>query len=122
MAVANFVIPCLILANRRTRTVVGTVIASCAVLIGMWLERFTIVVPTLLNPRLPIQATFYHPTWVEWSIMAGNVATFVLLYMLFAKLFPLVSIWEIRAGREQGVQETLARLRAYLPGHEPEAT
>ena len=48
-----FVIPFVILCNKRTRTITGTVVASVSVTIGMWLERFTIVVPTLLNPRLP---------------------------------------------------------------------
>ena len=54
--------------------------------------------------------------------MAGNVATFVLLYLLFSKLCPIVSIWEVEEGRTRGVQETLERLRTYLPGGEAEAT
>lgn len=116
MAATNFVIPFVILANWRTRTIAGSVIASLSVTVGMWLERFTIVVPTLLNPRLPLQVSFYRPTWVEWSIMAGDFAMFVLLYLIFSKLFPIVSIWEIREGRETGMQETLERLRTYLPG------
>jgi molybdopterin-containing oxidoreductase family membrane subunit len=116
MAVTNFVIPFVLLANWRTRTITGTVIASLFVSVGMWLERFTIVVPTLVNPRLPLPLAVYRPTWVEWSIMAGDFAMFVLLYLLFSKLFPIVSIWEIREGRERGVQETLARIRTYLPG------
>jgi len=118
MAGTNFVIPFLLLAHWRTRTIAGTVIASLSVSVGMWLERFTIVVPTLVNPRLPLQVAVYHPTWVEWSIMAGDFAMFVLLYMLFSKLFPIVSIWEIREGRERGMQETLERIRTYLPGRE----
>jgi len=116
MGVTNFVIPFVILANWRTRTIAGTVIASLSISVGMWLERFTIVVPTLVNPRLPLQVAFYHPTWVEWSIMGGDFAMFVLLYLVFSKLFPIVSIWEIREGREKGIQETLERLRTYLPG------
>ncbi len=116
MAVTNFVIPFVILANWRTRTVAGTVIASLSVTMGMWLERFTIVVPTLVNPRLPLQIAFYHPTWVEWSIMAGDFAMFALLYLIFSKVFPIVSIWEVREGREKGVQETVERIRTYLPG------
>ncbi|MBI4639434.1 MAG: polysulfide reductase NrfD [Candidatus Tectomicrobia bacterium] len=120
MVVTNFVIPFLILANWRTRTIAGTVIASAFITVGMWLERFTIVVPTLINPRLPLQAEIYHPTWVEWSIMAGDFALFALLYLIFSKLFPIVSIWEIQEGREKGVKETLERIRTYLPGREAE--
>ncbi len=116
MVLFDFLIPFAILANRRTRTIAGTVVASASVVIGMWLERFTIVVPTLVNPRLPWPRGFYSPTWVEISITAGAVATFALLYMLFTKLFPIISIWEVREGRERGLREVEERVRGYLPG------
>ncbi|MFQ5892813.1 MAG: NrfD/PsrC family molybdoenzyme membrane anchor subunit [Nitrospinota bacterium] len=115
MVVSNFVIPFIILCNRYTRTVVGTVVASCSVIVGMWLERFIIVVPTLANPRLPYERGVYLPTWVEWSVTAASFAAFILLYVLFSKLFPMVSIWEIKEGREEGLAEAEERLRSYLP-------
>jgi Ni/Fe-hydrogenase subunit HybB-like protein len=96
MVASCFVIPFTILANSRTRTIAGTVVASVFVNIGMWLERFTIVVPTLSNPRAPIHSFVYWPSWVEWSLMAGCFAAFILLYMTFTKLFPIVSIWELQ--------------------------
>lgn len=95
MLIFCFVVPFTILANNRTRTITGTLVASISVNIGMWLERFTIVVPTLSNPRAPVHSFFYHPSWVEWSLMAGCFAAFALLYMGFTKLFPIVSIWEL---------------------------
>jgi Ni/Fe-hydrogenase subunit HybB-like protein len=116
MVVCCFVIPLPILAFHRTRTVTGTVVASFAVIVGMWLERFTIVVPTLVNPRLPYQRGIYHPTWVEVSLMAGCFAAFILMYVLFSKLFPIVSVWEIREGREKGFDEAVERIKGYLPG------
>ncbi len=116
MFVTCFVIPFAILARKKTRTITGTLVASISVNIGMWLERFTIVVPSLSNPRLPVEMAQYSPTWVEWSLMAGFFAAFILLYMLFTKLFPIISIWEIREGREIGVSETVERLKTYLPG------
>jgi len=111
-----FVIPLPILALKRTRTPFGTLIASLSVIIGMWLERFVIVVPTLTNPRLPNEAVFYAPTWVEWSIFAGCLSFFILLYMVFTKVFPIVSIWEVREGREKSVAEVQERIKTYLPG------
>jgi molybdopterin-containing oxidoreductase family membrane subunit len=90
-----FVVPFTILANPRTRTITGTLVASISVNIGMWLERFTIVVPSLSNPRAPVHTFVYSPSWVEWSLMAGCFAAFTLLYMGFTKLFPIVSIWEL---------------------------
>ena len=118
MVLTCFVIPFTILANKRTRTIAGTVIASISVNIGMWLERFTIVVPSLANPRMPYERGIYHPTWVEWSILAGCFAFFILLYMIFTKLFPIVSIWEVREGKEKGLLEVKERVKEYLPGME----
>lgn len=90
------VIPVAILVPRRTRTIAGTVIASVAVNIGMWLERILIVVPTLSQPRVPYGwEIFYRPSWVEWAIMAASAAGIVLMFMLFTRLFPIVSIWEM---------------------------
>lgn len=111
-----FVIPLPILSLRKTRTPLGTLIASISIIIGMWLERFVIVVPTLTNPRLPNEAVIYSPTWVEWSILAGCLSFFVLLYMIFTKIFPIVSIWEVREGREKSVAEVQERIKTYLPG------
>lgn len=111
-----FLIPFAILANRNTRTVTGSVIASGSVLAGMWLERYTIVVPTLSRPRLPVEVVAYTPSWVEWTLTASFFSLFALLYLLFTRFFPIVSIWEIREGREKSLQEVTERVREYLPG------
>ncbi len=116
MFVTCFLIPVALLARAGTRTVTGTVLASISVNIGMWLERFTIVVPTLSHPRLPWAKGFYSPTWVEVGITLGFVSTFILLYMLFTRFFPIVSIWEVQEGREQALPEVVARVRSYMPG------
>ena len=113
-----FVIPFVILCNRKTRTVAGTVVASVSITIGMWLERFTIVVPTLVNPRLPWEKGFYIPSWVEIGETVGCFAFFILFYVLFTKFFPIVSIWEIREGREKSVVEVQERVQSYLPSEE----
>ena len=116
MFIFCFVIPLPILAFKKSRTPFGTLVASLSVIVGMWLERFVIVVPTLTNPRLPNEAVHYFPTWVEWSILAGCISFFILLYMVFTKLFPIVSIWEVREGREKSMAEVQERIRTYLPG------
>jgi molybdopterin-containing oxidoreductase family membrane subunit len=103
------------MARRATRGVVGTSIASVFVVVGMWLERFNIVVPTSVHPRVAMASARYWPSWVELSIMAGTFSGFVLIYMLATKFFPIISLWEIREGREEAVHEVAARVASYLP-------
>ncbi|MGB6363380.1 MAG: hypothetical protein WBG64_11985, partial [Thermoanaerobaculia bacterium] len=119
MVACNFLIPVLILSFRRTRTIPGIFIASVTVVVGMWLERLNIVIPSLANPRLPYPTGFYIPSIVEWAMFVGGIATFILGFVLFARFFPLVSLWEIQEGREQSVAETVERLEGYLPDPAP---
>lgn len=116
MVLCNFVIPLVCLASLSRRTIGKVLAASLAVIAGMWLERFTIVVPTLSFPRLPFPEGIYSPSWVEWGLMAGSFGLFALFYLLFTKFFPIISIWEIREGREVGLKEVEERLITYLPG------
>jgi molybdopterin-containing oxidoreductase family membrane subunit len=115
MVACCFVVPFALMARRATRGVIGTTVASVAVVIGMWLERYNIVVPTSLHPRLDAPQVSYLPSWVELSIMAGTLAGFVFVYMVATKFFPIISIWEIQEGREKSVEEVSARVASYLP-------
>jgi Ni/Fe-hydrogenase subunit HybB-like protein len=111
-----FVIPLALMVRRSMRTPRGTLIAGIAVVIGMWLERFNIVVPTSVNPRWEMESLgHYLPSWVELSILAGTFAGFVLLYMVATKFFPIVSIWEIKEGRAESVRQVSERVGGYLP-------
>jgi len=101
-----------VLALKHLRRFTPSVVALASVLIvlGAGAKRYLIVVPTLtapflpktnrgdipFNPPLPFDWVHYRPTWVEWSITLGGSAAFLLMYMLFTKLFPMVSIWETR--------------------------
>jgi Ni/Fe-hydrogenase subunit HybB-like protein len=96
MMFLNFAVPFVLLGIRRLRSIAGATVASVAVLIGMWIERFVIVVPTLANPRLPAASGFYTPTWVEAAITAATFAAMAMLYMIFAKLFPMIAVWEFK--------------------------
>ncbi|HEX8087511.1 MAG TPA: NrfD/PsrC family molybdoenzyme membrane anchor subunit, partial [Blastocatellia bacterium] len=98
MVICCFIIPAPILAIKRLRTVTGTVVASACVVIGMWLERFLIIVPTLAQPRLTFNWGSYRPTFVEIVLTAGTFAYFVLLYSVFTRLFPIIAVWEYKEG------------------------
>ncbi|MBI4549167.1 MAG: polysulfide reductase NrfD [Ignavibacteriae bacterium] len=118
MVLCNFVIPVVILSFRKFKTIPGVLIASIAVVIGMWLERLIIVVPSLANPRMDLPLGIYIPSFVEWSLFAGGIAVFILGYMLFAKFFPIISLWEIEEARTEGIREVKERIHKYLPGDE----
>ncbi|HET7840518.1 MAG TPA: NrfD/PsrC family molybdoenzyme membrane anchor subunit [Terriglobia bacterium] len=101
MVFCNFVIPFTFLAIKRLRTITGTVIAASTVVVGMWLERFLIIVPSLSRKYLPYDWGSYRPTWVEITITAGTFGGMALLYLLFSKAVPIISIWELKAGRHK---------------------
>jgi molybdopterin-containing oxidoreductase family membrane subunit len=95
MFAGGFILPAFLLAWKRTRTVQGVVVSAILVGVAMWIERFLIVVPTMASPQVPLDWGVYQPTWVEWSITAASFAGFALLYAIFSKLFPIISIWEV---------------------------
>ncbi|MEK6286629.1 MAG: NrfD/PsrC family molybdoenzyme membrane anchor subunit [Acidobacteriota bacterium] len=97
-----FVIPAPLLAIKRFRTIKGTVIASALIVVGMWFERFLIIVPTLAQPKLTFNWGTYSPTWVELTLTAGTFGYFVLLYSIFARLFPIIAVWEYKEGLPLG--------------------
>ncbi len=99
MVTCNFIVPVLLLSFRRTRTILGCVIASTGVVVGMWLERFLIVVPSLANKYMPYAYGHYTPQPVEIVILISTFAAMALLYVLFSKFVPIISIWELKVGQ-----------------------
>lgn len=91
----GLILPGLLILIPRTRTITGVILGAALVVTAMWLERYLIVVAGFRVPLMPYQPAHYAPTWVEWSILAGAFALFILIISVFAKLFPLVSVWEV---------------------------
>lgn len=100
MLACCFLIPFPVLAIRRLRTIPNLVWVSLVVNVGMWLERYTIIVPSGTRPYLPWGIGHYTPTWVEWSITAAWMGGFCLLFLLFSRLFPILTVWEVKEGAE----------------------
>jgi Ni/Fe-hydrogenase subunit HybB-like protein len=109
MVLVGLLLPLLMLVTPLGRSIRGITTAAVLVNIGMWLKRYIIVIPTLASPYMPTingPIRSYVPTWVEWSITAGGFAAFMLMFILFSKVFPIVSIWEVDQSkwpRPQGV-------------------
>ncbi len=106
--VFGMVVPIAIMVTPRTRTIPLIVAASVLVNIGMWIKRFVIVVPSLGLPQVPDVAqdwAVYWPTATEYAITAAAFAGFGLIFTIFAKLFPVISVWEIEEGWEHEARE-----------------
>ena len=116
MLVLNFVIPIIVLGVRRLRTITGTVIASCGVVVGMWLERFLIIIPSLSYKQLSYSWGSYAPAWPELTIMAATFAAMALLYILFCKFVPIISIWELKVGQHSELKAAEAVAEAEEAG------
>ncbi len=95
---ANYVgvlVPVVILFFKKFRTIKSITFASVIAILGLWLNRYLIVVPTLETPYLPIQDTrpefiHYTATWVEWALSFTGVAAFILFFILIMKLVPVI--------------------------------
>jgi len=108
MLLGNTVLPIFLLCVKKIRrSVPAMLVITLMVNVGMFIERFLIIVPSLSHKNIPFIWGSYTPSWVELSIMAAAFAGFALLYTLFSKFFPIVAVTDVR---EQG--ETLAGERS----------
>ena len=94
--VGGLIIPGLLFLIPTVRSHVFPIVAAAGmVVVAMWIERYYIVVSGLRAPLLPYDPRDYTPSWVEWAIVVGSLALFALLITLFAKLVPVISMWEV---------------------------
>ena len=103
------ILPIVMLAWKRTRTIPLLFLASIFVNIGMWIKRYIIVVPSLADPLMPYEWGAYSPTSTELLITLASFAGFALIITLFAKFFPLISVWEMQEGWEHAAEPEPAR-------------
>jgi Ni/Fe-hydrogenase subunit HybB-like protein len=83
--------------SQKIRTSPILLFAVCMfVNVGMWLERFVIVVVSLSADYMPSAWDMYYPTFWDWSTFAGTIGLFLTLFYLFVRLLPMISIFEIR--------------------------
>lgn len=96
--VGGQLLPVVVAAIPKTRTMEILFVASLMANVGMWIKRFVIVVPSLSDPQMPYAWGTYTPTAAEIFIVVGSFAGFGLVITLFAKLFPIISIDEMEEG------------------------
>jgi Ni/Fe-hydrogenase subunit HybB-like protein len=96
MMTCNVVSPQLFWFKKLRRNIPFTFIMSIVVNIGMWFERFVIIVTSLYRDYLPGSWTYYSPTWPEVGFYLGTFGLFFTCYFLFAKYFPVIAVSEIK--------------------------
>ena len=96
MMTCNVVSPQLFWFKKLRRNIPFTFIMSIVVNIGMWFERFVIIVTSLYRDYLPGSWTYYSPTWPEVGFYLGTFGLFFTCYFLFAKYFPVIAVAEIK--------------------------
>jgi molybdopterin-containing oxidoreductase family membrane subunit len=69
---------------------------SMVVLIGMWLERFVIIVSSLAQDFLPSSWGNFQATRWDWATYFGTIGLFMFLFFAFVRLLPMISIFEVR--------------------------
>jgi molybdopterin-containing oxidoreductase family membrane subunit len=97
---------------KRVRTnVVALFVVALIVNVGMWLERFVIVVTSLSRDYLPSSWDHYTPTRWDWGLYVGTFGLFLALLFLFIRFLPMISIFEMRTlvpgaqGTDTGMRE-----------------
>ena len=102
MIICNVVLPKLLWFKKLRRSITFSVGVALAVCVGMWFERFVIIVTSLHRGYLPSSWTMFSPTWVDIGIFVGTLGFFFLLFLLYARNFPMIAQAEVKGVRGQG--------------------
>ena len=106
----NVVVPQALWSRRVRHTPLAVFALGVVVLVGMWLERFMIIVASLARDFLPSAWHLFHPTFWDLATLAGSIGAFALLFLLFLRFLPAISMSELRKeAHEQPIRATARR-------------
>ena len=97
MMTCNVVTPQLFWIKKIRSSIVATFIISIFVNIGMWFERFVIIVTSLHRDYLPSSWTMFYPSFVDIGIFIGTLGIFFTFFLLYARTFPVLPIAEVKS-------------------------
>jgi len=98
MVLFNAVLPLAFFIKRIRTSLTWLFIIALLVNIGMWYERFVIIVGSIAHDFDPYVWGIYYPNWVELGLMVGSFSIFFFLFLLFVKFAPAISIAEVKEG------------------------
>ena len=96
LIVCNGLIPQALWWRKVRTSYFGLILTAISVTIGMWFERFVIIVTSLSYEFIPGAWSLYYPRTMDFTILFGTIGFFVLLFLLFARFLPVISIAEMR--------------------------
>jgi molybdopterin-containing oxidoreductase family membrane subunit len=96
LVACNIVAPQFLWFKRVRSSPVLLFVASIVVLVGMWLERFMIIVSSLAQDFLPSSWGIFRATRWDWATYLGTIGLFLFLFFLFVRALPMISIFEVR--------------------------
>ncbi|MFN3997111.1 NrfD/PsrC family molybdoenzyme membrane anchor subunit [Algoriphagus sp.] len=97
MMTCNVISPQLFWIKKIRTSIVATFALSIVVNIGMWFERFVIIVTSLHRDYLPSSWAMFYPTWVDVGVYLFTFGLFFTLFFLFAKFFPVINMAEVKS-------------------------
>ena len=100
MITCNVLLPLTLFINKLRRSISYLFILSLFVNVGMWFERFNIIVISLAHDYDPYNWGFYIPSWVEVGITLGSFGWFFMFFLIFAKTLPIISMTELKEEAE----------------------
>jgi molybdopterin-containing oxidoreductase family membrane subunit len=96
MLICNMVLPLSLFSQKLRRNTTWLFIFSLFVNLGMWFERFVIVVPSLSHEFEPWQWTSYAPTVIDYAILLGSFGWFFMWFLLFIRQMPIIALAEVK--------------------------
>ena len=96
LLLCNFVVPQLLWVKKFRRNIAVLFTVAMFVNVGMWLERFVIIVTSLSADFLPGSWSIYSPTMWDFMTFVGTIGLFMTLFFLFVRVLPMISIFEMR--------------------------
>ena len=96
MVLCNVLTPQLFWFKRARQSIAILFVASILVNVGMWFERFVIIVVSLHRAFLPSGWGMFYPTLIDVGILVGVFGLFFTLFLLFIRFLPMIAMWEIK--------------------------
>src|SRR5438067_10518740 len=96
MMTCNVVSPQILWIGKLRRNIAFSWVLSIIVNIGMWFERFVIIVTSLHRDYIPSSWAMFYPTWVDVSVFIGSIGVFFTMFLLFIRVLPSVAMAEVK--------------------------